>query len=444
VPAAQWRHPAELGPEWNWHEGDILLGTWADRHFGSRDDRHLVTIAGSRGGKSATILKPNLVNYTGSVLVIDPKGELARDTAEYRRVHLGQEVFVLDPFGVSGQPSSSFNPLTELAKESANVAADALLMAAAFIISNTKETFWTDAARNLVRGLLLFLIHKFGAKASLKMLREYLSADAATLKATLTEMAQTSSDVFDGIIRNTGTSFLGKLEIAEREFQSILSVAQEQTAPLDDLLKISGSSDFAMSDLKEQSITIYLVLPGMRMATHFRWLRMLLELALAAMERTPSRKDAVPVLFILEEFAALQRMESMESAIGFIAGYGVKLWTILQDLSQLKSHYPGSWETFIGNAGLIQAFSNVDVTTTEHLSKMLGKTRVADAKNTFASTNARGGGHSGVDEVIQLVSLLDPDEIARYFARETNRQLIISAGARPTFFMRPPIEGAKS
>jgi len=80
-----------------------------------------------------------------------------------------------------------------------------------------------------------------------------------------------------------------------------------------------------------------------------------------------------PVLFILEEFPTLGYMRLIEASAGLMAGYDVKLWTVLQDLSQLQAHYPKSWETFLGNAGIIEAFGNTDMTTLEYLSKRMGQ-----------------------------------------------------------------------
>jgi hypothetical protein len=90
----------------------------------------------------------------------------------------------------------------------------------------------------------------------------------------------------------------------------------------------------------------------------------------------------------MDEFAALGKMDVIETAAGLMAGYGVKLWPILQDLSQLKRHYPQSWETFLGNAGLHQFFGNTDLTTLEHVSKRLGKTAVL-ARSPKARTSGR-------------------------------------------------------
>ena len=95
------------------------------------------------------------------------------------------------------------------------------------------------------------------------------------------------------------------------------------------------------------------------------------------MERTPGYPAAgSPVLFILDEFASLGHMRQIEDAAGQIASYGVKLWPILQDLGQLKALYKERWETFMGNAGVLQFFGNNDLTTLEWISKRLGATTI--------------------------------------------------------------------
>ena len=78
------------------------------------------------------------------------------------------------------------------------------------------------------------------------------------------------------------------------------------------------------------------------------------------------------MLFCLDEFAALGHMEPIEKAAGQIAGFGVKLWPVIQDLTQLQRDYKKAWETFMGNAGLLTFFGNTDLTTLEHISKRLG------------------------------------------------------------------------
>ncbi len=437
-PAQVWGHPWQLGPSWNWKPGMVLLGRWDGRLLGRDDDRHVVTIAGSRAGKSSTVLIPNLRRYPGSVVVLDPKGELARATAAHR-AKMGQRVFVLDPFGETGLPSSAHNPFAELGHgKPEHVAADAAQIADALIIGNDRDPHWTDSAKNLVRGIILHLISTSPASMTLRELRRMLSATPPELEALFEAMIE--STAFDGIVANIGAAFMGKSASGGRELQGILSTAQEQTAPLDDVVRVTERSHFALSDLRSGKLSLYLVLPGMRMGTHYRWLRLVVQQALAAMERAPVARGSPPVWFVLEEFPALGHMRSIETAAGLIAGFGVKLWSVLQDITQLQTHYAKSWETFLGNAGIIQAFGNADITTTEHLSKMLGATQVIERQEMRVTGGAMAHGDTGRREQVRSVRLLDANEITQWFSRESGRQLVLVPGRPPIYMQRLTIE----
>lgn len=430
-PSGSWGHPWQLGDSWTWKPGRVLLGEHEGRLIGRDDDRHLATLAGNRAGKTSTVLIPNLRRYPGSMIVLDPKGELARATAAQRR-SMGQRVFILDPFGETGERSASHNPISELGFGRAEqVAADAAQLADALIIANNKDPHWTDSARNLIRGILLHLVATDPNRARLRELRRLLSGTPPQQAELFAAMA--NCEAFDGIVSYTGSTFLGK---NERELASIMSTAQEQTAPLDDVIQVTERSDFRLTDLRSGKITIYVVLPGMRIGTHYRWLRLVIQQALAAMERAPVPRGQLPVWFVLEEFAALGHMRSIETAAGLMAGFGVKLWSVLQDLTQLKTHYPKSWETFLGNAGVIQAFGNADVTTTDYLASKLGSTQVIEWQDIRVTASAMGQGDTGRREHVRNARLLDPNEITLHFSRETGRQLVIVPGKPPIYMNR--------
>ena len=95
-PVNYWMPPHELARH-AYVPGQIILGKFSGHFLGHLDDRPLITIAGARAGKTSTVLEPSIYLYPGSMLVLDPKGELAR-TATLRRA-LGHDVYVLDPFG---------------------------------------------------------------------------------------------------------------------------------------------------------------------------------------------------------------------------------------------------------------------------------------------------------------------------------------------------------
>lgn len=441
---ALWQSPDLLGDAWTYRQGGVLLGRVGDRLLGRADDRHMVTIAGSRAGKSQTVLIPNLQRYPGPAVVIDPKGELYAATAA-RRQALGHRIVLLNPFNVGGLGSHGHNPFRELAVSN-NLAADAAQIADALIIPPEKgDAHWTDSAKNLITGLILHALTTDPAAASIPQLRAQLS-DPEALEPLFDAMA--GNTALGGTVQNIGRSMLGKCEINRdgsrsftRELGSIISAAAEQTRPLDEVRPALDRHDFDLAELAgEQPVTVYLVLPAMRIATHHRWLRLFIYQVLAALERQPIPRGRLPLWLVLEEFAALGNLRSVEAAAGYMAGFGVKLWAILQDLTQLRHHYPHTWETFLGNAGLIQAFGNVDVTTTKYLSELLGQTVIEEEKRSFVSAAARDQGDIGVRRDLRSAPLLAPAEITLYFARETQRQLVLVPGELPVYMQRLPYE----
>ncbi|MEQ1694952.1 MAG: type IV secretory system conjugative DNA transfer family protein [Hyphomicrobiaceae bacterium] len=435
-PSQVWAHPTQLGPRWNWMAGRVLLGSWQGRLIGIDDDRHIVTVAGSRAGKSMSVLIPNILRYPGSVVALDIKGELAKATAAHRR-GMGQRTYVYDPFGVSGFKSASYNPFSDLEHCTAQtLGADVAQIVDAIIINSSGDSHWTDAGKNLLRGIIMHLLNTSGKAPTLRELRRVMSGTPVDLERLFTAMTASSLEP----VANVGAAFLGKLQIGQRELQSILSTVQEQTTPFDDVAHITEISDFNMTDLRDGNVTIYLVLPSLRMATHYRWLRLMIQIALGAMERAPVPRGQLPVWFVLDEFPALGHMRSIEMAAGLMAGFGVKLWTVLQDLTQLKTHYAKSWETFLGNAGVLQAFGNTDMTTSEYISQRLGMTQVIERQEARVTGGAMAHGDLGMRENLRSVRLLDANEVTQWFARETGRQLILVAGVPPIYLERLQIE----
>ena len=416
--------------------GKIFLGRLDQKMIGVADGRHIVTIAGSGGGKSVCSLIPNLMLYDGSALVLDPKGELATATAKHRADALGQSVHVLDPWGVADVPESlraTFNPLDDLlAGDPANLIDDADMIADALIIPADKDQHWTDSARALVRAMILWLVlsddDDIGGKPSVSLLPRLLAMVAAASREGMDADAPPS--LFDkmatfrfpdlpqaeSVIQNQGQMMAGT---AHRERASILSTARTQLAFLESpqLAASLLSSAFALADLKRKGATVYLCLPASRMGTHSRWLRLIVNLAIATLERTRD-KPALPVLFVLEEFAALGHMRALENAVAYMRGFGVKIWAVLQDITQLKRHYKESWETFLGNAGVLQAFSVSDTSTCEYLSKRLGETTIVITNKQDVSSSAAMQGETGLRREFKTQKLMNPDEISIKFAHK--------------------------
>ena len=150
--------------------------------------QHMISVAPTRSGKGVSLIIPNLLTYQGSVLAVDPKGENAWITAAYRRDRLGQKTVILDPWGevnrrygsMAGisETISRFNPLSILNPDSDEYVDDLAYLADALIISrNSRDPHWDDSARELVAGLIAFVVESpaYRDAASLGLVRGLLS-----------------------------------------------------------------------------------------------------------------------------------------------------------------------------------------------------------------------------------------------------------------------------
>ena len=232
APNALWEDPNRIAghKHWRYEPGKVFLGAVGQQLIGVDDDRHMMTIAGSRAGKGVSTIIPNLLLYPGSILVIDPKGENARITARYRemgsrtdRSWRDQRVFVLDPFGRSGHPTSSFNPLDMINPESDDAVDDAALIADGLVIPATGEgRHWSDSARNFLRGLILYVRVALPPECrNLLWVRRLMTIDQVGFKKLLTAMMD-EGDRCNGVIRSAANSVAAK---DERERSGVISTA---------------------------------------------------------------------------------------------------------------------------------------------------------------------------------------------------------------------------
>lgn len=463
---AEWRSRPD-GPKMSeWRPGMFLLGRDDEgRYYGHDDDRHVLTVAGSRAGKGVSLIVPNLLFWPGSCICIDPKGELATLTASRRSADGSAyavpmtpgegEVYALDPFGrVTGDARqyafAGFNPMAEIDPTQKGCYDQCYQLADALIIQSPGEgAHWTQAGRALLTALLFFVVAtKPPEEKNLVTVRRLVTLGEKGLNALWGEMAKSGFD----LLARTGEAMEGT---QSRELSSIMSSIATQTAFLEggEMAGVLSTSSFRLEDLKDRRITIYLCLPSMRLATHGRWLRLIVNMAMDAMERTgPLKQGQQRVLFCLDEFAALGTMETVEKAAGQIASFGVKLWPIIQDLTQLKRDYSDAWETFMGNAGLLTFFGATDLTSTKHIAERLGETevvrtvesvtdnwQVTDGKTQGDPALVPFGGQAGVvsssgstksggrtaGQQVQRVPLLQASEIVQAFARERKNILVM-------------------
>lgn len=368
----------------------ITLGYWAQHDpFGYTGEQHLITVAPNRTGKGTCAIVPNLLNYAGGVFVIDPKGENAIITAATRRA-MGQAVHILDPWGIAvdrlrdecgfdgSNPDrppferAGFNPLDMLKPDSPDLTDDTMMIADALIVSEQGgDSHWSTEAKAALAGFILHVVTspEEEGQRHLPRVRDILSLPPSDMLDLIENMAESS-------VRSVRDAANRLKQKTDKELSSVMSTASANTHFLDsDALRESltrSTFDFGALKDEENPLTVYLVIPSDRLGTHGRWLRLLISMGLTAVSRRKG-KPKISALFILDEFAKLGRLAMVEEAFGLMAGYGMRIWAILQDLSQLQDLYQKRWQTFLANAGVFQIFGTNDMQTAEYASRLLGR-----------------------------------------------------------------------
>ncbi|MEM7601420.1 MAG: type IV secretory system conjugative DNA transfer family protein [Verrucomicrobiota bacterium] len=405
--------------------------------IGLTDDRHRTLIAGSRSGKGRSCIIPELLTNKGSTIVIDPKGELASITARYRAEAMGHSVSIIDPFRITPnrceEYRKQFNPLAEIGLENPTAIEDCGLIADALVVSqNSKDSHWDETAKMFIEAVLLHVA--YGEAANKKKNLIYVAELIAGKQGKPFEQLLDEMMEMGGPDDRSAAGAIAMREKGTEERGSVLSNVRKNLKFLDyDAMRHALShSDFSLGDLKKKPMTIYLVLPATRLSTCKQLLRLFVNMTLAAIEKSSERPE-YPVQLILDEMAVLGHMRELENAIGQMAGLGLRITSVLQDIGQLKALYKDRYETFLGNSGIIQCFGIVDYQTSEWISKYLGKTTIRVAERNSTSVEQKNKGQSGVNYRTHHQELMSPEEVRRYFARDDhmNRQLICIPGKRP-------------
>ncbi len=364
-------------------------------------DRHIVTLGPNGSGKSRRLLLPNLARLPNwSILVVDPKGDLATMTASYR-ANRGNKIVMLNPFDVLGLGSLGFNPVAALDPKSDDFPDDALGLAEALVRVQGQEPHWSESAQDLLAALIMYSRLTEAGGGSLGHVRAQLGKPASEFRELVGEMMIAGARHRCEELTVKAGRF-SEINSENKELNSVISTALTQTRWLDsrpikaDLA--SGAYDFGR--MKQEPTTVYLILPARRLGTHSTWLRLMIAAVLRPL-MIDTRKPKVPVLFMLDEFAQLGHLPVIENNLAMMRGYGVKLWAVFQDLSQAHAIYKERWESFLGNAGVLQSFAPQDVVTADYLSKRTGQnTRavLSYGMSQQAGGNAPAGGNTSISQ----------------------------------------------
>jgi type IV secretion system protein VirD4 len=352
---------------------------------------HMLCFGVPGSGKSASLAIPNLAHLRRSLIVSDPKGELAAVTAK-KRSEFGK-VIILNPFGLlldeaPHLESTCWNPLLQLEPDDPNFEGDARTIANAIIekSGDGQNRFFDNNAENLLTALIMWERFDKGEKASLTNIRTELSRRTiygkkneliSGLLHTLKRMSEcTEKRAIQDVGGRAYARFTDKNSQATSS-QDVIDTALSNMGFLsNDLIAadmaFGGAIDFGM--MHHKVTTVYVILPLEQLTDQAKWLRIFVNLALTKLYKTSpkSRPTLPPVMIVLDEFGNLGRLSQIVTALTTARGLRIQLWMFLQNIAQLKTHYKDEWTNFFTGSGAITTFRTGDDETAEYLARLYG------------------------------------------------------------------------
>lgn len=415
----------------------ILVGRHRGRFLALPGQLSVMLSAPTRSGKGVGVVIPNLLNWPDSVVVLDIKGENYGITAGYRAQH-GQAVYAFSPFD-DGARSHRWNPLSAVRTSDLHRVGDLLAIGQVFFPNDgggtSSEAFFNDQARNLFLGLGLLLLETPVLPRTIGEMLRQSSGKGRSLKDHLSGLIVQHRDEGKPLSDECTDALQRLLSNSENTLSSVVATFNAQMTIFADAVVDAATSadDFRFEDVRRRRMSIYVRIPPNRLANARPLLALFFSQLVSLNTQTLPEQDVslkVQCLLVNDEFAAMGRVGIITSAAAFLAGYNLRLLTVVQAMSQLDAVY-GDKEarTFATNHGLQILYAPREQRDADEYSAMLGHfTERATSRG--RSRSFSGHGHTTVsrNESEQRRALLLPQEFKEL---GSDRLVVIVENCKP-------------
>src|SRR5437899_4590332 len=407
----------------------VMLGRIERQYLRHDGPEHVLCFAPTRSGKGVGLVVPTLLTWPGSCVVHDIKGENWTLTSGFRAQH--GRVLLFDP---TNSGSAAYNPLLEVRRGEWEVrdvqnVADVLVDPEG---SLERRNHWEKTSHALLVGAILHVLYAEQNK-TLAGVANFLSDPKRPIEATLKAMMTTPHLGEAGthpVIASAARELLNK---SENERSGVLSTAMSFLGLYRDpvVAQVTGRCDWRIRDLTEDArpTTLYLVVPPSDISRTKPLVRLILnQLGRRLTENLQAKGRRQRLLFMLDEFPALGRLDFFESALAFMAGYGLKSFLIAQSLNQIEKAY-GLNNAILDNCHVRVSFATNDERTAKRVSDALGTaTEMRAMKNYAGHRLSPWLGHLMVSRQETARPLLTPGEVMQLPPMD---EIVMVAGTPP-------------
>jgi type IV secretion system protein VirD4 len=416
----------------------ILIGQYRGQFLSLPGQLSVMLSAPTRSGKGVGVVIPNLLNWPDSVVVLDIKGENHAITAGYRAAQ-GQAVYAFSPFDENAR-SHRWNPLSAVRLSPLHRVGDLLTLGQVFFPNDgsgsSSEAFFNDQARNLFLGLGLLLLESPTLPCTVGEMLRQSSGKGRPLKEHLNELIAQRRETAKPFSAECVDALQRLLCNSENTMSSVVATFNAPLTIFADAVVDAATSadDFRLEDVRRRRMSVYVRIPASRLV-HARPLLNLFFSQLISLntQHLPEQDPTLRLqcLLVNDEFTAMGRVGVISTSAAFLAGYNLRLLTVVQAMSQLDAVY-GDREarTFATNHGLQILFAPREQRDADEYSAMLGHfTERATSRGRTQSFNGQGHNSStSRNESEQRRALLLPQEF-KELGRE--RLVVILENCKP-------------
>lgn len=332
----------------------ILVGKKNGRYLTYGGYQFVILAAPTRSGKGVGIVVPNSLNYSDSLVVLDIKGENFDITSGFRAKH-GQKVYLFAPFDEAGV-THRYNPLEYISDDPAQRLGDIdAIGTALYSGGNQNDKFWSENAKDLFRGLCLFVLERkdlpktFGeilrqASGKGKPLKEYIFEELKKAQDTGHPFSNACIDCLNRVLSNSENTLAGIVAT----FGTPLLIFQNPRVDL-----ATSANDFDLREVRRERMSIYFKMPPNKLKEGSVLVNLFFDQLLNLNTRVLPSQDKTlkqQCLVLLDEMTSIGKVAMIAQAVSYMAGYNMRLLTIIQNKSQLEDVY--------GKAGALTLLSN--------------------------------------------------------------------------------------
>lgn len=396
---------------------------------------HMFLYAPTRSGKGVGVVVPNLLNWPGSAVILDIKRENWALTAGFRQRN-GQDVYLFDPLEPDGK-THRWNPLSTVRRGGDFQIEDLQRLADLFIPVHSKDPFFDRAAQTAFVGVGGYLAETPDLPFTLGEIFRQLTLTGNVVKV-FKDRIRKRKDEGRPLSWQTEAALTDFISKSENTFESVKSTITANLGlfanPMLD--RATSQSDFDFADLRRRRMSIYVGITPNNLGRLGPLLNLFFQSCVDAnMQELPENNPDLKhkVLLCMDEFAAVGELPSFKRGIGYFAGYGLKVLTIIQTPAQLADIYGGDGAAaYMDNAGVEIVFTPKSLKEARNLSERFG-TLAMESKSTSKSKHLADRKGTTVSTSEQKRALMMPQEL---LAMDQSQALVIIAG-------HPPVKAKK-